>query len=83
MPIESEMLEADVFIIGAHQFSGAVMDAWELRELAQDFKNSAPLKVPGTDDALYRFTAGDSHRVPVAPPRCGGVRTARKGRKSY
>jgi hypothetical protein len=80
MSIERKMLEADVLIIGADQFSGAIMDPCELPELFQDFKKSAALRTPVAGGAPYCFAEGDSYRLPITPSRCGGARTARKGR---
>src|ERR1700726_2004054 len=54
--------------VGAHQLSGAIMNPQALVELVPDFKNSAPLDTPVTDDAALFFTQNSSIRFPVTPP---------------
>src|ERR1700674_5797675 len=54
--------------IGAHQLSGAIMNPKALAELVPDFKKSAPLDTPVTDDAALFFTKGSSFRLPITPP---------------
>src|SRR4030088_3037816 len=54
--------------VGAHQLSGAIMNPKALAELVPDYKNSAPLDTPVTDDAALFFTKGSSVRFPITPP---------------
>src|ERR1700686_214781 len=54
--------------VGAHQLSGAIMNPKALAELVPDFKNSAPLDIPVTDDAALYFTRNSSIRFPLTPP---------------
>src|SRR5450631_1851325 len=54
--------------LGAHQLSGAIMNPKALAELVPDFKNSAPLDTPVTDDAALFFTKNSSFRFPLTPP---------------
>src|SRR6202163_36018 len=54
--------------VGAHQLSGAIMNPKALCELVPDFKNSAPLDTPVTDDAALIFTQYSSIRFPLTPP---------------
>jgi electron-transferring-flavoprotein dehydrogenase len=54
--------------VGAHQLSGAIMDPKALAELVPDFKNSAPLDTPVTDDAALVFSKNSSIRFPLTPP---------------
>ena len=54
--------------LGAHQLSGAIMNPKALAELVPDFKNSAPLDTPVTDDAALFFTQNSSFRFPLTPP---------------
>src|SRR6267154_2886363 len=54
--------------IGAHQLSGAIMNPKALAELVPDFRKSAPLDTPVTDDAALLFTKGSSFRFPITPP---------------
>src|ERR1700692_5040835 len=54
--------------VGAHQLSGAIMNPQGLAELVPDFKNSAPLDTPVTDDAALLFTKNSSLRFPLTPP---------------
>ena len=54
--------------IGAHQLSGAIMNAKALAELVPDFAESAPLDTPVTDSAALLFTEGSSFRFPITPP---------------
>jgi electron-transferring-flavoprotein dehydrogenase len=54
--------------VGAHQLSGAIMNPKALAELVPDFKNSAPLDTPVTDDAALFFTKKSSIRFPLTPP---------------
>jgi electron-transferring-flavoprotein dehydrogenase len=54
--------------VGAHQLSGAIMNPKALAELVPDFKNSAPLDTPVTDDAALIFTNNSSLRFPLTPP---------------
>src|SRR6202034_2576828 len=54
--------------VGAHQLSGAIMDARALRELVPDFEKTAPLDTPVTGDAVYYFTQKSSFKLPITPP---------------
>jgi electron-transferring-flavoprotein dehydrogenase len=54
--------------VGAHQLSGAIMNPIALAELVPDFKNSAPLDTPVTDDTAWFFTRNSSIRFPLTPP---------------
>ena len=54
--------------IGAHQLSGAIMNAKALAELVPDFAESAPLDTPVTESAALLFTEGSSFRFPITPP---------------
>src|SRR5471030_901762 len=54
--------------LGAHQLSGAIMNPKALAELVPDFKKSAPLDTPVTDDAALLFTQKSSYRFPLTPP---------------
>jgi len=54
--------------VGAHQLSGAIMNPIALAELVPDFKNSAPLDTPVTDDAALIFTRNSFLRFPLTPP---------------
>src|SRR5256714_6545488 len=54
--------------VGAHQLSGAIMNPRGLAELVPDFRNSAPLDTPVTDDAALFFTKTSSFRFPITPP---------------
>src|ERR1700675_4108626 len=54
--------------VGAHLLSGAIMNPKALGELVPDFKNSAPLDTPVTDDAALFFTKNSSIRFPLTPP---------------
>jgi electron-transferring-flavoprotein dehydrogenase len=54
--------------IGAHQLSGAVMDPRGLDELVPDWKKTAPLESPVTDDAAYVLTAANAWKLPITPP---------------
>jgi len=54
--------------VGAHQLSGAIMNPKALAELVPDFKSSAPLATPVTDDAALFFTKNSSIRFPLTPP---------------
>src|SRR2546430_7166396 len=54
--------------VGAHQLSGAIMNPKGLAELVPDFRNSAPLDTPVTDDAALFFTKTSSFRFPITPP---------------
>src|SRR6202140_1746931 len=54
--------------VGAHQLFGAIMNPKALAELVPDFKNSAPLDTPVTDDAALFFTRNSSLRFPLTPP---------------
>src|SRR6202020_2942160 len=54
--------------VGAHQLSGAIMDARALRELVPDFEKSAPLDTPVTGDAVYYFSENSSWKLPITPP---------------
>ena len=54
--------------IGAHQLSGAIMNPKALAELVPDFKTTAPLDTPVTDDAALFFTKNSSVRFPLTPP---------------
>src|SRR6202049_873330 len=54
--------------VGAHQLSGAIMNPKALAELVPDYKTSAPLDTPVTDDAALFFTKDSSLRFPITPP---------------
>src|SRR5438552_2499366 len=54
--------------IGAHQLSGAIMNPKALAELVADYKKSAPLDTPVTDDAAFFFTKNSALRFPITPP---------------
>src|ERR1700694_285022 len=54
--------------VGAHQLSGAIMNPKALAELVLDYKTSAPLDTPVTDDAALFFTKNSSIRFPLTPP---------------
>ena len=54
--------------IGAHQLSGAVMDPRGLDELVPDWKKSAPLESPVTDDAAFVLTSANAWKLPITPP---------------
>src|SRR6202451_138832 len=54
--------------VGAHQLSGAIMDARALRELVPDFEKTAPLDTPVTGDAVYYFSENGSLKLPITPP---------------
>src|ERR1700716_4504046 len=54
--------------VGAHQLSGAIMNPKALAELVPDYKTSAPLDTPVTDDAALFFTKNSSIRFPLTPP---------------
>src|SRR6202050_1386909 len=54
--------------IGAHQLSGAVMDPRGLAELVPDWKTTAPLESPVTDDAAFVLTAANAWKLPITPP---------------
>src|SRR5579871_5091789 len=54
--------------VGAHQLSGAIMNPKALAELVPDFKSTAPLDTPVTDDAALFFTKNSSLRFPITPP---------------
>jgi electron-transferring-flavoprotein dehydrogenase len=54
--------------LGAHQLSGAIMNAKALAELVPDFEKSAPLDTPVTDSAALLFTKSASMRLPITPP---------------
>src|SRR6201987_4122904 len=54
--------------IGAHQLSGAIMNAKALAELVPYFAESAPLDTPVTDSAALLFTEGSSCCFPITPP---------------
>ena len=54
--------------VGAHQLSGAIMDARALRELVPDFEKTAPLDTPVTGDAVYYFSEKSSWKLPITPP---------------
>ena len=56
--------------IGAHQLSGAIMDARGLRELVPDFEKTAPLDTPVTGDAAYYFTEKTPGNFPLLRRRC-------------
>src|SRR5580700_4573260 len=54
--------------VGAHQLSGAILDARALRELVPDFEKTAPLDTPVTGDAVYYFSEKSSWKLPISPP---------------
>src|ERR1700688_2247310 len=54
--------------LGAHQLSGAVMDARGLAALVPDGEKTAPIESPVTDDAAYYLTSSSSWKLPITPP---------------
>ncbi|MBI4720658.1 MAG: electron transfer flavoprotein-ubiquinone oxidoreductase [Chitinivibrionia bacterium] len=55
--------------VGAHGFSGAVMDPAALRELVPDYESKAcPIEKTVTSDAVYYLTARSSYKLPYLPP---------------
>src|ERR1700736_5543524 len=54
--------------VGAHQLSGAIMNPKALAELVPNYKTSAPLDTPVTEDAALFFTKNSSIRFPLTPP---------------
>lgn len=55
--------------IGAHSFSGAVLNPIALAELVPDFKEkSCPLDVEVMEDAVYYLGDQKSFKLPVTPP---------------
>src|ERR1700738_1586608 len=54
--------------VGAHQLSGAIMNPKALADVDLDYKNSATLDTPVSDDAALFFTQGSSMRFPLTPP---------------
>ncbi len=55
--------------IGAHAFSGAVVDPRSFRELLGGWTDvEPPYDSPVEDDALYLLSEGDSFRSPLTPP---------------
>jgi electron-transferring-flavoprotein dehydrogenase len=55
--------------VGAHSFSGAVMDPRALAELIPDYKaKGAPLESAVTSDAMYLLSQSGSTKFPFTPP---------------
>ena len=54
--------------VGAHQLSGAILDPRGLAELVPDFRQSAPLGPPVSEDAAYFLTEKGTVKFPVTPP---------------
>ncbi len=55
--------------IGAHSFSGAVLNTMALSELMPDFKEQGcPLDAEVTKDAVYYLGAESAIKLPVTPP---------------
>jgi electron-transferring-flavoprotein dehydrogenase len=55
--------------VGAHGFSGAVMDARTLAELVPDYKEmGCPIEAPVTRDDIYFLTQTRAFRLPYIPP---------------
>jgi electron-transferring-flavoprotein dehydrogenase len=54
--------------VGAHELSGAIMDPRGLAELVPDFRASAPLGAPVTEDSAYFLTQKSAWKFPITPP---------------
>lgn len=55
--------------IGAHSFSGAVMDPIALRELLPDYRDlGCPIECEVTEDKVYYLSEDFSIRLPLTPP---------------
>ena len=55
--------------VGAHGFSGAVMDPRAIRELMPDYREQGcPIATDVTSDDVYVFTEGGKLRLPIVPP---------------
>jgi electron-transferring-flavoprotein dehydrogenase len=55
--------------IGAHSFSGAVLNPVALKELVPDFKEKGcPLDAEVVEDAVYYLSDKSSFKLPVTPP---------------
>ena len=55
--------------VGAHGFSGAVMDPRAIRELIPDFvQKGCPLAAEVTGDEVYILTEGGQFKLPFLPP---------------
>lgn len=55
--------------VGAHSFSGAVLNPIALHELVPNFtEEGCPLETPVVDDALYLLGNGFSVKSPITPP---------------
>ncbi len=54
--------------IGAHQLSGAILDPRALAELVPDFRRTAPLGAPVSEDAAYFLTETAARKFPITPP---------------
>ncbi|HVB35097.1 MAG TPA: electron transfer flavoprotein-ubiquinone oxidoreductase [Patescibacteria group bacterium] len=54
--------------VGAHQLSGAIMDPRGLAELVPDFRSSAPIGAPVSEDAAYFLTETGAMKFPITPP---------------
>lgn len=55
--------------IGAHSFSGAVLNPKALKELVPDFKEkNCPLDAEVTEDAVYHLGDKSSFKLPITPP---------------
>lgn len=55
--------------IGAHSFSGAVLDPQALKELVPNFKDlDCPLAAEVKEDAVYYLGSDFSYKLPITPP---------------
>ena len=55
--------------VGAHIFSGAVMDPKGIGDVVPDWKErGAPIESPVTSDAMHMFKEGKASKVPFTPP---------------
>ena len=55
--------------VGAHGFSGAVMDPRAIRELIPDYEaKGCPIESPVTGDDVYILFEKSAFRLPIAPP---------------
>ncbi|MFN8846713.1 MAG: 4Fe-4S dicluster domain-containing protein [Bdellovibrionales bacterium] len=55
--------------VGAHSFSGAVLNPSALKELIPDFKEkSCPLEADVQEDAVYYLSQKSSFKLPITPP---------------
>ncbi|MBN2385074.1 electron transfer flavoprotein-ubiquinone oxidoreductase [bacterium] len=55
--------------IGAHAFSGAVLDPIALKQLIPDFKEAdCPLEAEVSSDSVYFLTSKGHYKAPITPP---------------